>query len=59
MQFRGTPIKVTVEGGKLTVLVLPDGFSAPVKVGLGDEVRELSAGDSCTFSIAARTSAAE
>jgi trehalose/maltose hydrolase-like predicted phosphorylase len=53
MQFRGTPIRVTLEGTELTVEALADGFSEPVKVGVGDEVRELSAAESCTFSIPA------
>ena len=58
MQFRGTPIEVTLEGGELTVEALADGFSPPVRVGVGDEVRELGPGDRCTFTIAARTGAA-
>ena len=54
MQFRGTPIRVTVEGGELTVVALADGFTRPIRVGVGDEVRELDAGERCTFTIAAR-----
>jgi trehalose/maltose hydrolase-like predicted phosphorylase len=54
MQFRGTPIRVTIAGSELTVTALAEGFSLPVKVGVGDDVRELSAGDRCTFTIAAR-----
>jgi hypothetical protein len=50
---RGTPIKVTVEGSELTVVALADGFSVPIRVGVGDEVRELRRGDSCTFTIGA------
>jgi trehalose/maltose hydrolase-like predicted phosphorylase len=51
MQFRGTPIRVTLEGTELTVVALAEGFSLPVKVGVGDEVRELAAGERCTFTI--------
>jgi trehalose/maltose hydrolase-like predicted phosphorylase len=51
MQFRGTPIRVGIAGGELTVEALADGFSLPVKVGVGDEVRELSAGERWTFAI--------
>jgi trehalose/maltose hydrolase-like predicted phosphorylase len=57
MQFRGTPLRVTLEGNALTVTALAEGFSLPVKVGLGDEVHELSPGERCTLTIAARTPA--
>ena len=58
MQFRGTPIRVTLDGTELTVEALADGFSVPVKVGVGNEVRELAAGESCTFTVPAREGAA-
>ncbi len=51
MQMRGTPIRVTVKGGELTI-VITGGFSRPIKVCLGDETRELGAGERCTFKIA-------
>ena len=44
MQFRGTPIRVTLGGRELTVTVHTEGFSRPIKVGVGDDVRELGAG---------------
>ncbi|MEA2301404.1 MAG: hypothetical protein QOE44_1939, partial [Solirubrobacteraceae bacterium] len=50
MQVRGTPIRVTVRGGELTV-VITGGFSRPVRVGIGDDIRELGAGERCTFSL--------
>ncbi len=53
MQVRGTPIRVTIGGGELTV-VITGGFSRPVKVGIGDDVRELGAGERCTFTLAER-----
>jgi len=49
MQFRGTPIRVTLENGELTVVADAEGFSRPVRVGVGDDVRELSAGDRWAF----------
>ncbi len=55
MQMRGTPIRVTVGGGELTV-VITGGFSRPIKVGIGDDVRELGAGERCTFTLAAHAS---
>jgi hypothetical protein len=58
MQFRGTPIRVSLDGGELNVEALADGFSLPLKVGVGDEVHKLSAGERCTFDIGARSGVA-
>jgi trehalose/maltose hydrolase-like predicted phosphorylase len=44
MQFRGTSIRVSISGDELTVHTLPEGFSRPVRIGIGDEIRELAAG---------------
>ena len=49
MQFRGTPLRVTLDGGRAHGAAVAEGFSRPVRVGVGDEVRELGAGDRCTF----------
>jgi trehalose/maltose hydrolase-like predicted phosphorylase len=49
MQFQGTPILVTFTDGRLTVAAHREGVSPPVKVAVRDEVRELRAGDRCTF----------
>lgn len=49
MQFQRTPIRVTFEDGRLTVAAPREGVSPPVKVAVGDEVRELRAGDRCMF----------
>ncbi|MDQ6777701.1 MAG: glycoside hydrolase family 65 protein [Actinomycetota bacterium] len=54
MQVRGTPIRVTVGNGEFTV-VITGGFSRPIKVGIGDDVRELGPGERCTFTFAPRT----
>ena len=59
MQFRGTAIRAGIEGSELTVAALADGFILPVRVGVGDDVRELSAGERCTFTSAARTGGAD
>ena len=53
MQVRGTPIRVTVRKDELTV-VITGGFSRAIKVGIGDDVRELGAGERCTFTLAER-----
>src|SRR5206468_10487648 len=50
MQVHGTPIRVTVRKDELTV-VITGGFSRPIKVGIGDDVRELGAGERCTFAL--------
>ncbi len=53
MQVRGTPIRVTVRKDELTV-VITGGFSRAIRVGIGSDVRELGAGERCTFKLAAR-----
>jgi hypothetical protein len=59
MQFRGTPLRVTLANGALTVAVPADGFSRPIRVALGDAVRELHAGDEHTFPVEKTTRATE
>ena len=51
MQFRGTPIKVALSGGELTVDAHIEGFSRPIKIGVGDHVLELGAKGRCAFSL--------
>ncbi len=51
MQVHGTPIRVTIRDGELTV-VITGGFSRAIKVGIGDDVREVGAGERCTFTLA-------
>jgi trehalose/maltose hydrolase-like predicted phosphorylase len=51
MQFRGTPLTVTLEAGALTVAVAPEGFLRPICVAVRDDVRELRAGDQHTFAL--------
>jgi len=51
MQFRGTPILVTLADGRLTLTAHREGVRRPISVGVGDEVRELRAGDQCTFEL--------
>ena len=43
MQFRATPLRVSIAGHELTVHAMPEGFRGPVRIGVGDEVRELGA----------------
>ena len=41
MRFRETSVEVTLKEGKLTIATQTDGFNRSIKVGLGDEVREI------------------
>ncbi len=52
IQFRHTPITVSLNGSKLTVAAHADSPSAPIRVGVGDIVRELRRGEIATFTIA-------
>jgi len=45
MQFRGTSIRVSISGDRLTVHAVAEGFSRPVRIGIGDEIRELGANE--------------
>jgi trehalose/maltose hydrolase-like predicted phosphorylase len=51
MRFRGMPIQVTLSGNELTVVAESDPFIRPIRVGRGDEVHELGAGESATFAL--------
>jgi trehalose/maltose hydrolase-like predicted phosphorylase len=49
MRFRGTLLEVTLRQGELAVTAQADSFNRPVKVGVGDQVRVIKAGESETF----------
>ncbi len=51
MQFRGTPMRVQLGDGELTVTAHGEGQSRPIKVGVGEDVRELCPGDRCSFAL--------
>ncbi|HET7478656.1 MAG TPA: glycosyl hydrolase family 65 protein [Rubrobacteraceae bacterium] len=51
MRFRETPMEITLESGKLAVAAHSDGLNQCIKVGVGDTVQEIRAGESHTFSI--------
>jgi trehalose/maltose hydrolase-like predicted phosphorylase len=57
MQFHRSPLQVTLESGELTVAAHSEGFGQPVTLRIGEEVRELSAGESCSFSVRGAPSA--
>ncbi len=52
VQVRGTPIHLSLADGRLTVSVRAEGACDPIKVGVGDEVRELFPGDRFSFALA-------
>ena len=51
MQFRETPIQVTLTGDHLTLAVPPEGASRPVRVAVRDDVRELCPGGQTVFEL--------
>ena len=51
IQFRDTPIHVTVTGEQLTLAVHPETVSRPVRAGIPGDVRELRAGDRAVFGL--------
>ena len=51
MQFRETPIQVTLTGDHLTLAVHPEGASRPVRVAVRDDARELCPGDQTVFEL--------
>jgi trehalose/maltose hydrolase-like predicted phosphorylase len=52
MQFRRTAVRVALDRGELTVAALADGAPSTIRVGYRDDVRELSGGERCTFTVA-------
>jgi trehalose/maltose hydrolase-like predicted phosphorylase len=57
MQFHGTPLVVTLSDGELTLETNPERVSRPIKVGVGDDVRELRAGERASFELGRRRAA--
>jgi trehalose-phosphatase len=51
MQYRRTPLQVTLEHGRLTVAALGDGHTPPLRVGVRGDVRELRTGDPLRFEL--------
>jgi trehalose/maltose hydrolase-like predicted phosphorylase len=51
VQFRETPILVTLSGGRLSLAVHPEGASHPIRAGIPGDVRELCPGDQAVFEL--------
>ena len=49
IQFRRSPLRVSLSDGALTVAADSEGFNEPLRVSVGDETRELGAGDRYSF----------
>jgi trehalose/maltose hydrolase-like predicted phosphorylase len=51
MQYQRTPLHVTLNHQRLTIAAQLEGAGGPIRVGFGDEVRELCPGDTETFEL--------
>ena len=51
MVFQGTTLQVAVADGQLVVEVATEGFSHPVRIGMGGEVHEMGAGDRASVAL--------
>ena len=49
MQFRGTPIRVALAGGRLTVSLPAEGAGGPIWIAVGGQTRELHPGETHRF----------
>jgi trehalose/maltose hydrolase-like predicted phosphorylase len=51
MRFRKTSVEATLKEGKLTVATQTDGFDPSIKVGVGDEIREIKDEERYAFTL--------
>jgi len=51
MQFQRTPLQLTLDHERLAIAVGREGAGGPIRVGVGDEVRELCPGDTEEFEL--------
>jgi trehalose/maltose hydrolase-like predicted phosphorylase len=59
MQFRETPILVTLSRDRLTLAVHPEGASRPIRAGIPGDARELCPGDEAVFELIRGVTASE
>jgi trehalose/maltose hydrolase-like predicted phosphorylase len=57
IQFQRTPLQVTLDHERLAITIHPEGAGGPIRVGVGDEVRELCPGDTATFELSSLVAA--
>ena len=53
MQFQRAPLRVTLDHDRLALTVHPEGAGGPIRVCIGDDLRELCPGDTATFELSA------
>jgi alpha,alpha-trehalase len=51
LRFQGRLVEVTLDGGQVRVTARPDGLHQPIKVAVGEAVREIRAGESHVFEL--------
>ena len=59
MQFQRTPLRVTLDHDRLVLTVHREGAGGAIRVGIGDDVRELCPGDTETFELSAPAASAQ
>ena len=59
MQFQRTPMQVTLDHERLTIILSREGAGSPIRVGVGDEIRELCPGDTGTFELSSPVAAGQ
>jgi trehalose/maltose hydrolase-like predicted phosphorylase len=57
MQFQRTPLQVTLDHERLAIAIHREGAGGPIRVAVGDEVRELCPGDTGTFELSSTVAA--
>ena len=57
MQYQRTPMHVTLNHERLTLSISREGAGGPIRVGVGDDVRELCPGDTETFEVSSPVAA--
>ena len=57
MQFQRTPMQVTLDHERLTITLSREGAGSPIRVGVGEELRELCPGDTATFELSSAVAA--
>ena len=57
IQYQRTPMQVTLDHGRLTITLYREGGGGPIRVGVGDELRELCPGDTETFELSSAVAA--
>jgi hypothetical protein len=57
MQYQRAPLHVTLDHGRLSLAIHREGAGNPIRVGVGDEIRELCPGDTEIFELSSPVAA--